>query len=636
MKTHIKNIGIENFRVFQDKTDFRFAPITILTGTNSSGKSSLMRAFYLMSHCFKTGNIEEVLDIEDVMNILGDFSKLPNRTNIQSGNKTVSFFIPIVLRGVIDKTQMKISYKLVDNCLGKLVGLSIISDKNEKEIFSINERDVTEEEKIFNNTSYSLDVKIDFSYFLNEYKRESEQIKEFKEKKELDNEPNILSKIHPQYFQYQKNIENKKGTITDDYKPFFNKYPGFFNEERYEIYDLTYTYAKKGKDAEFYGSQTNILKINPFNIDDDKDIRNNIILDNSKLIENSLLRNYEIIISKLKDKNSLSTKSSIYTIEYILRNLDYFIGASFESFGVPLRIPGENAVLVMSIQNIDSEVKEIIRNNSDSFIIEPNDFFFECFVDDNIRYSIKEALEQFKQCYFLGNYRNQIQRIYNSNDSSNFQALIKKIALAEKDEKNHYILKYIKKYLTRFEIGHDYEIVNSGEGQGYFLYILVKGERILLADLGYGISQVLPLIFKIISVALEDGDNKKLFIEEPESNLHPALQSKLAELFADAAEHFGIQFVIETHSEYFIRKLQMLTANTYAKNKDNRLPVLKTTDTQLYYFYPQDAVPEGEEQVYKINIEADGALTKNFGKGFFDESSNLNIALYNFTTANKN
>jgi AAA15 family ATPase/GTPase len=37
-------ISIDNFRVFKEKTEFEFAPITILTGTNSSGKSSLVDA----------------------------------------------------------------------------------------------------------------------------------------------------------------------------------------------------------------------------------------------------------------------------------------------------------------------------------------------------------------------------------------------------------------------------------------------------------------------------------------------------------------------------------------------------------------------------------------------------------------
>ena len=49
METHLKGIGVENFRVFKDEQYFDFAPITLLTGTNSSGKSSLINLIKLLS-----------------------------------------------------------------------------------------------------------------------------------------------------------------------------------------------------------------------------------------------------------------------------------------------------------------------------------------------------------------------------------------------------------------------------------------------------------------------------------------------------------------------------------------------------------------------------------------------------------
>lgn len=110
-----------------------------------------------------------------------------------------------------------------------------------------------------------------------------------------------------------------------------------------------------------------------------------------------------------------------------------------------------------------------------------------------------------------------------------------------------------------------------------------------------------------------------IVIEEPESNLHPANQSRLADIIVKAAKTYGIQFIIETHSEYLIRKLQYLTAKGE----------IKPEDTQLYYFFHPDKVPEGENQVKKINIEKDGRLSAPFGYGFFDESAHLMIELMN-------
>jgi predicted ATPase len=96
-------------------------------------------------------------------------------------------------------------------------------------------------------------------------------------------------------------------------------------------------------------------------------------------------------------------------------------------------------------------------------------------------------------------------------------------------------------------------------------------------------------------------------------------------MFIDAARTFNIQFIIETHSEYLIRKLQYLTAKGE----------IKPEDTVIYYFYPPDDVPPGEEQVKRIDIQEDGSLTDDFGRGFFDEADNLAIDLYTLVTQNR-
>lgn len=46
----LNGLGLENFRVFKEKHWFDFAPITILTGTNSSGKSSLINAIEILAN----------------------------------------------------------------------------------------------------------------------------------------------------------------------------------------------------------------------------------------------------------------------------------------------------------------------------------------------------------------------------------------------------------------------------------------------------------------------------------------------------------------------------------------------------------------------------------------------------------
>jgi predicted ATPase len=113
---------------------------------------------------------------------------------------------------------------------------------------------------------------------------------------------------------------------------------------------------------------------------------------------------------------------------------------------------------------------------------------------------------------------------------------------------------------------------------------------------------------------------KVVIIEEPENSLHPAFQSMLAEMFVEAIKKFNIQLIIETHSEYLIRKLQYLTASTKSD--------LNSDDTVIYYFYHPDKIPPGEKQVKKINMQKDGRLTDDFGSGFFDEADNIALELF--------
>ena len=153
---------------------------------------------------------------------------------------------------------------------------------------------------------------------------------------------------------------------------------------------------------------------------------------------------------------------------------------------------------------------------------------------------------------------------------------------------------------------------------------LKKDDRnISFADLGYGYSQILPIILKCHNMIesthplLFFFQPKILILEEPEANLHPSLQSKLADLLMFIQKKVGIQFIIETHSEYFIRKLQYLTA----KKKVN------IEDAVIYYFNDDKYVTKTEPKVKEIFINEDGGLTDSFGPGFFDEATKLQFDL---------
>ena len=77
-----------------------------------------------------------------------------------------------------------------------------------------------------------------------------------------------------------------------------------------------------------------------------------------------------------------------------------------------------------------------------------------------------------------------------------------------------------------------------------------------LADLGFGTSQVLPVL-----VAINQLPNGSMFtVSQPETHLHPEVQAQLADYFVRLAGQRKLRFIVETHSEYLINRLRLLVA----------------------------------------------------------------------------
>ena len=89
--------------------------------------------------------------------------------------------------------------------------------------------------------------------------------------------------------------------------------------------------------------------------------------------------------------------------------------------------------------------------------------------------------------------------------------------------------------------------------------------------------------------------------------------------FVEAYQKYNIHFIIETHSEYLIRKLQVLVAD-----KENKLT---PNDVSLNYV---DKDENGISINRKIEILEDGRLSEPFGPGFFDEADSLAMDLMKY------
>jgi hypothetical protein len=229
---------------------------------------------------------------------------------------------------------------------------------------------------------------------------------------------------------------------------------------------------------------------------------------------------------------------------------------------------------------------------------------------------VKNCFDRFD--YWASNHTDS-KRTYSNSDPSIFKGLLQEFhELSERSDAKRLFDSIAKDFGIQGAINSTYE----AEKGIYFPNI----DGLALPNFGYGYTQLLSLFFKIFNNWLrhreywngEISPDKPslLMLEEPEVNLHPNLQSKLADLFVKTGRASSTQFLIETHSEYMIRKFQYLVMKGE----------LKPEDIVIYYFKdPNDT--SKEPLVKKITIQNDGRLSEPFGKGFLDETGRLMASL---------
>lgn len=293
----------------------------------------------------------------------------------------------------------------------------------------------------------------------------------------------------------------------------------------------------------------------------------------------------------------------------------------------------------------DSELEYNIKNTEDHPLKEYLSLFL---YHNNVRYSRiigtkgSETIEELDDVKYLHNEQNKlvnwIENIANKINKQKFAYIpanpVKQSALFSiRDKKNplaqaiheFHQLKvarntqvdlFVKKWMNNFEIGQDYEI-QFYAGEAYEFYVMDNGSKIHLSDKGMGSLQAMLLILKIAHLKAQNKKEKKntlLLIEEPELNLHPALQSLLTDLFYEVSISDNIQFIIETHSEYLIRKSQVIVNQNKYGNQES----LNPNPFKVYYF-----PVEKDDLPYEMIYREDGKFSNEFRPGFFDISSDL-------------
>ena len=145
----------------------------------------------------------------------------------------------------------------------------------------------------------------------------------------------------------------------------------------------------------------------------------------------------------------------------------------------------------------------------------------------------------------------------------------------------------------------DVRRLGDNESDPFQLQVLIDGSVVNLVDVGYGVSQILPILVDCIR-----GDKGGTFLlQQPEVHLHPKAQAELGSFLGFLASNQNKRFLVETHSDYLVDRIRM--------DVRDRRNGLRPEDVSLLYFERQ----AGSVQIHQLALDEFGNI-KNAPPGY--------------------
>ncbi len=161
----------------------------------------------------------------------------------------------------------------------------------------------------------------------------------------------------------------------------------------------------------------------------------------------------------------------------------------------------------------------------------------------------------------------------------------------------------VPQWLKILGLIHSFRLEATGKNPNEFevrLHLSPQAPEVLLTDVGFGISQILP----VLTLCYYAPQGSTIILEQPEIHLHPAVQAGLADVFIDVIKNRGIQIILESHSEHLLYRLQRRMA------EEKLLP----EDVALYFTHMEN----GESKLDALKIDEYGSIS-NWPENFFGD-----------------
>jgi predicted ATPase len=570
----IQKISFQNYKAFE-KGEIKLKPITILLGANSVGKSSIINLLLMLQQTANSTNYKSALRLHGENVSMGECENI-FRNKDTSQNIVIDFeFDSDELKDFLKKDLFD---DFINHVFQPIQFLSRFPEENIKQIRQ----------------------GVELKQFFNKNREINDKIYSSKE-----TFMNLITTIET----FNSSVE--KSRKQSDFIRYYLKRNGGVDLNDKKNIELVYDFlseSKKTKDSLFNLSfEISNIKLNK---EDVLKICRVLLINNGRQV--------------LNIKFDLNQKNNAYK--------DITITSEF--------IAGRELL----DQKAKDELLKLINFNSTLFSWAPpynknRDFFFRTIDDDEhsiITQIIIQIIEQYislVKCQFTRELINHVSPLrahpkrYYFLDKANINTVLDTLdgnSLTEILKENKIVRDKVNNWLKTFGLQVD---VSTLQDVIHKLKIHQYSLDLDITDVGFGISQILPVIVQ----GFLSFDNSLTMIEQPEIHLHPKMQADLADLFIDVVTgttpqnhiFFGKKqplskkyLLIETHSEYLLHRLR----RRMSEGK------ISAQDVAIYFIAPPKD-KNGSSEIQEKEISEDGAFEwpQDFYEGELKNDKNLFI-----------
>jgi predicted ATPase len=571
------SFSLSNFKGFKELQSVNLKPLTVICGTNNSGKSSLIQSLLLMKQSHPT---------KFSPNTYGQLPLTFNGSYVQLGS-----FLDVVYNHLNDE-EIVLKWKLQNEEIKPGFGFHIRN-------YSINSELTVKIKNIKNIEVEKSLAQIEVNNFL---------FKDLNTNFSLE----LIRKNDGKYKIKLRNISVRDITINIIYPNYKRDYRDNYINEIREL-------LKYLEDKNIKSFQDRIIEEECF---DHAQITFQGIFPSQILINNFPQQSCSIL-KRIREKLPSIVKGRVSSkleelIDKIVRHLESII------INLDKQQPQKDKYLDID-ESISKEDQDLSIGKEVSLL----DYYF------SYRATFIFLREIWSGFRYIGPIREAPKRFYPFNDLRIIDIGINgenmPLVLAVEKETivpKYYRCIYKKKSIEKYELRDKDKLIDSvnwwlsdfkklppihsiNELSGIINQVKVDslGIELDLTDVGFGVSQILPIIVECLRMA----EGETIILEQPEIHLHPSLQSKLADFFICMAKS-GKNLVVETHSEHFINRLCLRIAQEESNDTRNLINI-------LFVSYDE----ENKSSIAKpIEINKYGEI-ENWPVGFFDENDSRDL-----------